>query len=243
MHTKRPQSKQKKSPGRASRSKPDSFNVSHSKFFPPLLIWKLFAVISRFLCVRTFQSQFVCRRRRLRSIRCSSSCHSSHARLHIVPSSLLQYIYIYSLNDGRSWFSVYSVHVNAAQAIRFDAWLPNGDNHVSDDLFKSVRTNANRTLHTHTFERLVISTPFYILFLFRFGSMAAAAFAWHERGTYVVENFDEIFMLKLKTLSTSTDGMKKKILHFVIYFSARSSLVPPTGRAEHRDNIHARTIH
>lgn len=133
--------------------------------------------------------------------------------------------------------------MNAAQAIRFDAWLPNGDNHVSDDLFKSVRMNANRTFRTHTFERLVISTSFFILslFLFRFGSMAAAL-AWHVRGTYVVENFDEIFMLKLKTLSTSTAGMEKKKLYFVIYFSARSSLVPPTGRAEHRDNIRARTI-
>lgn len=52
----------------------------------------------------------------------------------------------------------------------------------------------------------------------------AAALAWHVRGTYVVENFDEIFMLKLKTLSTSTAGMKKKYYTLLFTFPlARAS--------------------
>lgn len=84
-----------------------------------------------------------------------------------------------------------------------------------------MRVSANRT----SIVRIHIPTRgnFYVIFYSRLDSDewwggGGAPIACHVRGTYVVENFDEIFMLKLKTLSPSTAGIKD--LPIVIYFFA-----------------------
>lgn len=181
-----------------------------------LLPWFLFSSLAH---THTLQSQFVCRHRRCR--RCSNSCHSSPAHRAIVTSA--KYIFLEWREMPpfilRMWMLLEQLETMSG--------CQNGDSSVSEvaslcvlELWVSAnRTFISCTQHTAHYTIQTAGDSYVIFYSSRFHSTEAggAPFAWHVRGgTYVVENFDEIFMLKSKTLSPSTAGIKD--LHFVIYF-------------------------
>lgn len=148
--------------------------------------------------------------------RCSNSCHSPYA--HCASVTFGKPIFF----EWR-WDSVYSLRVIAAHAIRNDAWMPVGD--------------SSRVLSSLCVWMRIVP-PFFNGWISRCRCWGdgGAPFACHARGTYVVENFDEMFMLKLKTLSPSTAGIKDSPI--VIYFFACSYL----GLGAELQNTCVRTI-